>query len=83
MLYIAIMKSIQITVDDDLLGRLDRDEEVRRDGRSAVFRRAAEAYLRRLEQRRIANAYRRAYGGPTTTDEDLEGWSDEGVWPPE
>jgi len=41
------MKAIQVTLDDDLLARLDRDEEVQRDGRSAVLRRAAELYLRK------------------------------------
>src|SRR5206468_3916155 len=56
------MKAIQITVDDRLLARLDRDPEVKQFGRSAVFRRAAEAYLRRRGKARVAEAYRRAYG---------------------
>lgn len=83
MMYISIMKSIQITVDDDLLQRLDADADVRRDGRSAVIRRAAEAYLASAERRRIAEAYRRAYGGAVESDPDLDGWAGEGVWPPE
>jgi len=74
------MKAIQITVDDRLLARLDRDPEVKRLGRSAVLRRAAEAYLRDRRKADVADAYRRAYGGRRGAL-DLEGWAEEGVWP--
>ena len=66
-------------MDEDLLRRLDRDDEVRRAGRSAVLRRAAAEYLRRSSARRIAAAYRKAYGAGTGTD--FAGWEDEGSWP--
>ena len=52
------MKAIQITLDDALLARLDADEEVQRDGRSAVLRRAADEYLRRRRKRSIAESVR-------------------------
>jgi metal-responsive CopG/Arc/MetJ family transcriptional regulator len=73
------MKAIQITVDDRLLSRLDADPEVKRDGRSAVFRRAVEAYLRQRRRATVRDAYRRAYRGGSPSD--LEGWSEEGSWP--
>jgi metal-responsive CopG/Arc/MetJ family transcriptional regulator len=75
------MKAIQITVDDALLARLDADSEVKALGRSAVFRRAVEAYLRQRRRRDTADAYRKAYGGDVAVSEDLHGWADEGVWP--
>jgi metal-responsive CopG/Arc/MetJ family transcriptional regulator len=75
------MKAIQITVDDALLVRLDADPEVKKLGRSAVFRRAVDAYLRQRRRRDTADAYRRAYGGDVRGAEELEGWSDEGAWP--
>jgi metal-responsive CopG/Arc/MetJ family transcriptional regulator len=74
------MKAIQITVDDALLARLDADPEVQELGRSAVFRRAVDAYLRQRRRRATGEAYRKAYAGATGVPE-LEGWSDEGVWP--
>jgi len=74
------MKAIQITIDDGLLARLDRDPEAKQFGRSAVFRRAAEAYLRRRQKTRIAEAYRRAYGRRGAAPE-LEDWFVAGVWP--
>ena len=75
------MKPIQIMMDEELLRRLDRDAEVRRAGRSAVLRRAAGEYLRRSSARRIAAAYRRAYGAGAGLGADFAGWEDEGTWP--
>ncbi len=73
------MKAIQITVDDPLLARIDRDPDVKRLGRSAVIRRAIDAYLRLRQKNAVADAYRRAYGGKEPRE--LEGWVDEGAWP--
>jgi len=56
------VKAIQITLDERLLARLDADKEVKRDGRSAVVRRAVFDYLRRKRRSAVAEAYRRAYG---------------------
>ncbi len=74
------MKPIQVLFDEDLLRRLDSDTEVRKEGRSAVLRRAAAAYLRRRRAERIAEAYRRGYkdGG---LGAEFEGWEDQGAWP--
>lgn len=75
------MKSIQVMFDEPLLQRLDADDEVKRDGRSAVLRRAAAAYLKASRRRATADAYRRAYGNGTGVGTDLAGWADEGAWP--
>ena len=80
---IMYMKSIQITLDEALLARLDQDEEVKRDGRSAVLRRAAEFYLRKRRARDVAEAYRRAYGDQQGLSPEFEGWEREGTWPVE
>jgi metal-responsive CopG/Arc/MetJ family transcriptional regulator len=76
------MKTIQITMDEKLLAKLDADEETLRDGRSAVLRRAVADYLNRRRRTTISSAYRKAYSKKT----DLAGfehWEDEGVWPRE
>ncbi len=83
MLYIDNMKAIQVTLDEALLERLDRDEEVKRDGRSAVLRRAADLYLRRRRARTITSAYRRAYGSDAPMADEFGGWEGEGEWPEE
>lgn len=68
-------------MDEDLLRRLSESNEVRELGRSAVVRRAIEAYLRREEAERIAGQYQRAYASTDGVDKELAGWSDEGEWP--
>ena len=77
------MKAIQITFDEDLLARLDRDDEVQRDGRSAVLRRAADLYLRQRQDDAISSAYRRAYGDGGELGDEFAGWQKEGAWPAE
>jgi len=75
------MKAIQITLDDALLARLDADEEVQRDGRSAVLRRAADQYLRSRRKRAVAEQYAKAYGAGAGLGPEFSGWDDEGAWP--
>ena len=75
------MKAIQITFDEALLERLDRDPAVRERGRSAVLREAAAAYLVRKEAEVISDAYRAGYGDEAKIDADLDGWAGDGVWP--
>jgi metal-responsive CopG/Arc/MetJ family transcriptional regulator len=75
------MKPIQVMMDEALLRRLDGDSEVKRDGRSAVLRRAAAEYLRRRARARIADAYRRAYAVDAGLGPEFTGWEDEGSWP--
>lgn len=76
------MKAIQITVDERLLAQLDDDAEVKREGRSAVIRRALTEYLSKKHRSAVATAYQRGYKKyPATVD--FVGWSDEGVWPDE
>ncbi len=75
------MKAVQVVLDETLLRKLASDPEVRRDGRSAVIRRATAAYLRTRRRQRIAEAYRRAYAGGGGLGVEFEGWEEEGVWP--
>lgn len=75
------MKPVQVMLDEELLARLDADEEVRRTGRSAVLRKAARDYLRRRREQEIAAQYRKAYAPGEGLGEELAGWEDEGTWP--
>lgn len=77
------MKAVQVMLDEGLLARLDEDPEVRRTGRSAVLRRAAEEYLARSRREAVAEGYRRAYGDAGGLGEEYEGWEEQGHWPPE
>lgn len=75
------MQAIQIDIDETLLARIDADEVARREGRSALVNRALQAYFQRSAQADISGRYRRAYADAASIDEELEGWTEEGVWP--
>ena len=68
-------------MDEKLLEKLDRDEETKRDGRSAVLRRAADEYLKRRKRQTIAEKYLQAYGKKSGLGREFAGWEDEGAWP--
>jgi metal-responsive CopG/Arc/MetJ family transcriptional regulator len=76
------MKAVQVLFDEKLLADLGRDAEVKRDGRSAVLRRAAAEYLRKKRRAGIREAYERAYGPSAgKASDDFAGWSEEASWP--
>jgi metal-responsive CopG/Arc/MetJ family transcriptional regulator len=75
------MKPIQITFDEALLAELDATEEVRKEGRSAVLRKAVAEYLQRRRRQAVAEGYRRAYGEDDGLGEEFDGWEDQGQWP--
>ena len=75
------MKAVQVLFDEPLLKRLDADDEVRREGRSAVLRRAAAEYLRRRRASHISEAYRKAYRQEGGLGPEFAGWEGEGAWP--
>ena len=56
-------RSVQISLDEELLAEVDRDPEARDLGRSALIRRALRVYLDLKRQRDIDAAYERGYGG--------------------
>jgi metal-responsive CopG/Arc/MetJ family transcriptional regulator len=77
------MKPVQVLIDGPLLAELDADEEVQRDGRSAVLRRAIRDYLKRRRRQAIARQYREAYADGKGLGDEFEGWEKQGEWPPE
>ena len=55
-------RSVQISLDQDLLEAIDRRPETKRDGRSAVIKRALRLYLEQAQRESIDDSYARAYG---------------------
>ena len=56
-------RSVQISLDQELLEQVDREPEAQRDGRSALIRRALRVYLELKRRREIDQAYLQGYGG--------------------
>ena len=77
-------RPVQISMDAELLRRIDADPEVRERGRSVFIRSAVEMYLRARQRREIDEQFRTAYAGHA--DEMLAEVSDlmdAQAWPPE
>ena len=76
------MKTIQITIDPELLHKIDNDEESMKKGRSAFLRQAVRYYLEQKRLESISEKYRSGYTQGLAKDNDLTLWEDEQVWPP-
>ena len=79
--YTIDMKAVQVMLDERLLEELDATDEARREGRSAVLRRALRSYLVRRRRATIAAAYAQAYQNEPGLGRDWDGWTEQGVWP--
>jgi metal-responsive CopG/Arc/MetJ family transcriptional regulator len=62
-------RSVQISLDEKLLARIDRQSLARRKGRSAFIRVAVEAYLAAERTRATDDAYDRAYGNKGASEQ--------------
>ena len=77
----AHMKAVQISIDEDLLRRLDALPEVKRHGRSAFIRDMAEAYLAHRRKVEIRDAYRRGYGAEPVREGEFDVEPEALAWP--
>lgn len=57
------VKPVQVSLDRELLQRIDRDPEARSKGRSAFIRSAVEVYLTAKQRREIEDRLSNAYSG--------------------
>ena len=75
-------KPVKVSIDIELLRRIDADPETREKGRSAFVRSAVSRYLDAKRRREIDAAIRAAYG---STDDDMRaeatGPMDAQSWP--
>jgi metal-responsive CopG/Arc/MetJ family transcriptional regulator len=77
-------RSVQISVDEDLLRAIDSRPEAKRLGRSAVIRAALRLYLERKRQETTDEQYVRAYGArDTRAAEEFDSLLDRQAWPDE
>ena len=75
------MKTIQITIDPELLHKIDNDEESMKKGRSAFLRQAVQYYSEQKRLKSISEQYRSVYRRESEINDDLTSWEDEQVWP--
>ena len=77
------MRTIQITIDEKLLAALDADEEAKKIGRSALYRKIAAEFLESRRRTGISSRYRKAYGDGSGLGPEFAGWERESTWPAE
>jgi metal-responsive CopG/Arc/MetJ family transcriptional regulator len=77
-------KAVQVSIDLDLLRRIDADPETRKRGRSAFIRSAVSSYLGAKQRRKIdaaiAAAYASAAGAMLAEAQDIldaQAWPDD------
>jgi metal-responsive CopG/Arc/MetJ family transcriptional regulator len=82
-----VARSVQISLDEELLREIDRRPETKRDGRSAVIKRALRLYLDRKQRETIDESYVRGYGrergSKAARRSEFEAMLDAQAWPEE
>jgi metal-responsive CopG/Arc/MetJ family transcriptional regulator len=79
---IMAAKPVQISIDHELLARIDRDPQTRKQGRSAFIRDAVELYLAAKRRRGVDRQIAIAYGDKSRELlDDVEPWLGEQAWP--
>jgi metal-responsive CopG/Arc/MetJ family transcriptional regulator len=77
-------RPVQISIDEELLERIDEDPEAREKGRSAFIRAAVESYFSAKEQREIEARLVRAYSGQADVMRaEVQDLLDAQTWPSE
>jgi metal-responsive CopG/Arc/MetJ family transcriptional regulator len=75
-------KPVQISIDEELLRRIDADPETRDEGRSAFVRKAVASYLEAKRRRDVDAAIRTAYAGAEEgMATEVAGLMDAQAWP--
>ena len=76
------VRSVQISIDNELLGRIDSDPEARDKGRSAFIRSAVRLYLEAKQRREIEPRIADAYACEASALlEEIEALMDGQSWP--
>jgi metal-responsive CopG/Arc/MetJ family transcriptional regulator len=74
-------RAVQVSIDDALLKRIDRDRETREKGRSAFIRSAVQLYLKAKERGQVDVAIRKAYEGEAEAMlDDVRGLMEAQAW---
>jgi hypothetical protein len=75
-----IMKTIQMTIDDTLLGKVDRASRLLGLPRSAFIRQALEEALRDLKVAQLEQAHAAGYQRQPPAEGEFDAWEAEQAW---
>jgi len=74
------MKTIQMTLDEDLLNRIDKAIKELNTTRSALIRESVQHYLERLKVKKLEKKHREGYLQQPVAAGEFDVWEDEQVW---
>lgn len=74
------MKTIQMTLDEELVNRVDKVVKVLKTTRSAFTRDALNEAIKRIETDRLEEKHRRGYQLHPAEDTEFSIWEDEQEW---
>ena len=74
------MRTVQLTLEDDLVTAVDRAAGQRRQSRSAFARDALRTALAKLEAQALERQHREGYLRQPVAPGEFDGWDDEQVW---
>ncbi len=74
------MKTIQMTIDEKLLDKVDRTSKKLKKTRSELIRVSLKKMLHELSVREMENKHRAGYQKKPVQDAEFDLWEDEQVW---
>jgi metal-responsive CopG/Arc/MetJ family transcriptional regulator len=75
------MRTVQMTLEEELVAKVDRAARKLGTTRSGFARQALRAALRHLELRRLEERHRRGYGAKPVRRGEFDVWEPEQAWP--
>jgi metal-responsive CopG/Arc/MetJ family transcriptional regulator len=75
------MKTVQVTLDEDLIARVDRVARRLKTTRSAFTRQALREALKHITTVQREAKHRRGYAAHPVEEGEFSGWATEQVWP--
>ena len=75
------MKTVQMTLDEDLIAEVDRIATQLGSTRSAFTRQALRQEIKRIELAEKERKHREGYARQPATADEFSDWEDEQVWP--
>lgn len=74
------MRTVQMTLDDDLVRSVDRIAKEFKTTRSAFTREALQEAIHRLQVRRLEERHRRGYRSKPVKRREFDAWEAEQAW---
>ena len=80
MIWVPIMKTVQMTLDDDLVKAVDEVIKQQKTSRSEFTRKALRHALRQFRDEQLEKAHRAGYEKMPVAPDEFSVWADEQEW---